>query len=38
MAGGLTAAIENYVSTENINIEFKPVKVSGSTEIKKALN
>jgi [FeFe] hydrogenase (group B1/B3) len=38
MAGGLTAAIENYISTENISIEFKPVKVSGPVEIKKALS
>ena len=38
MAGGLTAAIENYVSTENISVEFKPVKVSGPIEIKKALS
>jgi [FeFe] hydrogenase (group B1/B3) len=38
MAGGLTAAIENYVNTENISIEFKPVKVSGPLEIKKALS
>ena len=35
--GGLTAAIENYVKSENLNIDFKPVKVSGGVEIKKAM-
>ncbi|MGL4730750.1 MAG: 4Fe-4S dicluster domain-containing protein [Clostridium sp.] len=35
--GGLTAAIENYIKTQSINIEFKPLKVSGPTEIKKAM-
>lgn len=37
MAGGLSAAIENYVSTEKIPVNFKPVKVSGTDEIKKAM-
>lgn len=37
IAGGLTSAIENYISTENLEVEFKPVKVSGPDEIKKAL-
>lgn len=36
-AGGLTAAIENYVKESGIDIEFKPVKVSGAAEIKKAM-
>ena len=35
--GGLTAAIQNYVSEKKINIEFKPVKVSGGAEIKRAM-
>lgn len=35
--GGLTAAIENYVKDKNIEIDFKPVKVSGGVEIKKAM-
>ena len=37
MAGGLSAAIENYVNTEKIPVNFKPVKVSGTDEIKKAM-
>ena len=37
IAGGLTASIENYLRTENIDIDFKPIKVSGPEEIKKAL-
>lgn len=35
--GGLTSAIENFVSEKGIEIEFKPVKVSGEAEIKKAM-
>ncbi|MBB6623429.1 4Fe-4S dicluster domain-containing protein [Clostridium gasigenes] len=35
--GGLTAAIENYVKGEKLEIDFKPVKVSGGAEIKKAM-
>lgn len=35
--GGLTAAIENYVSDKGIEVEFKPVRVSGSVEIKRAM-
>lgn len=27
--GGLTAAIENYVKDSGVNVEFKPVKISG---------
>ncbi|MEG0308846.1 MAG: 4Fe-4S dicluster domain-containing protein [Clostridium sp.] len=37
MAGGLTASVENYIKTENITAEFKPIKVSGPLEIKRAL-
>lgn len=36
-AGGLTSAIKNYVAEKNINVEFKPVSVSGKAEIKKAM-
>lgn len=35
--GGLTAAIENYINDNNVGVEFKPVKVSGMDEIKKAM-
>ncbi|OAA91451.1 4Fe-4S dicluster domain-containing protein [Clostridium ljungdahlii] len=35
--GGLTAAIENYIGEEKIDIQFDPVKVSGKDEIKKAM-
>lgn len=35
--GGLTAAIENYVKDANVDVEFKPVKVSGGAEIKKTM-
>ncbi|NLK24556.1 MAG: 4Fe-4S binding protein [Clostridiales bacterium] len=35
--GGLTAAIQNYVKDKNIDIEFKPVKVSGPDEIKRTM-
>lgn len=35
--GGLTGAIESYIRENNINVEFKPVKVSGGNEIKKAM-
>ncbi|SHJ71670.1 [FeFe] hydrogenase, group B1/B3 [Clostridium cavendishii DSM 21758] len=34
--GGLTEAIKNYTSSENIKLEFKPVKASG-VEIKKCM-
>lgn len=37
IAGGLTASIENYIRTENIDTNFKPIKVSGPEEIKKVL-
>lgn len=37
IAGGLTASIENYMRTENLDTTFKSIKVSGSEEIKKAL-
>lgn len=37
MGGGLTAAIENYVSENNIKIDFNPIKVSGGSEIKKTM-
>ena len=35
--GGLTAAIENYIRSKGIEVNFKPVKASGGAEIKKAL-
>lgn len=35
--GGLTAAIQNYVKDKNIDVEFKPVKVSGPKEIKQTM-
>lgn len=38
MAGGLTAAVENFIKTNNIDAEFKPVKISGHIEIKKTLS
>lgn len=37
VVGGLTAAIENFVKDKGIEIQFKPVKVSGAAEIKKAM-
>lgn len=37
LGGGLTAAIENYVQEKGVEVEFKPVKVSGGAEIKKAM-
>ncbi|MDO5517321.1 MAG: 4Fe-4S dicluster domain-containing protein [Clostridium sp.] len=37
MGGGLTAAIENYIEDKDINAGFKPVKVSGGSEIKKTM-
>lgn len=35
--GGLTAAIENFIKDSNTKIDFKPVKVSGVAEVKKAM-
>lgn len=35
--GGLTAAVENYIKDSNLEIDFKPIKVSGGVEIKKAM-
>lgn len=35
--GGLTAAIENYIERENINIDFKPIKISGPADMKKTM-
>lgn len=37
VGGGLTAAIENYVQEKGVNVDFKPVKVSGGAEIKKTM-
>ena len=37
MGGGLTAAIENYIGENKINIDFNSVKVSGGPEIKKTM-
>lgn len=36
-AGGLTAAIENYIATENLNASFKPIKAVGSQDVKKIM-
>ena len=36
--GGLTAAIQNFVSDKGIETEFKPVKISGVAEIKKTMS
>lgn len=36
-SGGLTNAITNYIKNSNINLDFKPVKASGSIEIKKTM-
>lgn len=35
--GGLTAAIENYIRSQGLEVNFNPVKVSGGIEIKKAM-
>lgn len=35
--GGLTAAVQNYIKEKGVSVEFKPVKVSGPDEIKKAM-
>lgn len=35
--GGLTAAVESYVKDMNLEVEFKPIKVSGFTELKKTV-
>ncbi|MBQ6820461.1 MAG: 4Fe-4S dicluster domain-containing protein [Clostridium sp.] len=35
--GGLTEAIENYISSKEINVNFIPVKASGGVEIKKIM-
>lgn len=37
LGGGLTTAIESYIKENNINTEFKPVKLSGGAEIKKTM-
>ena len=37
MGGGLTAAIENYVQEKGVQVDFKPVRVSGGAEIKKTM-
>lgn len=37
VGGGLSAAIENYVQEKGVEVEFKPVKVSGGAEIKKTM-
>ncbi|WP_300279486.1 4Fe-4S dicluster domain-containing protein [Peptacetobacter sp.] len=36
-SGGLTKAIENYIADKGVNVDFKPVKVSGGKEAKKVL-
>lgn len=35
--GGLTAAVKNFVEDKNLDIEFKPVQVSGSQDVKRAM-
>ncbi|OFI06221.1 iron hydrogenase 1 [Clostridium acetireducens DSM 10703] len=35
--GGLTSAIQNYVKDKEIDIDFKPVRISGSEELKKTM-
>lgn len=35
--GGLTAAIENYIRSQGLEVSFNPVKVSGGIEIKKTM-
>ena len=35
--GGLTAAIENYIRSQGLEVNFAPVKASGGIEIKKAM-
>lgn len=37
LGGGLTAAIENYVQEKGVDVDFKPVKISGGAEIKKTM-
>lgn len=37
VSGGLTAAIENYVKEKEINVDFKPIKVSGGVELKRTM-
>lgn len=35
--GGVTAAIENYISDKKIDAKFKPIKASGKDEIRKTM-
>lgn len=35
--GGVAAAIQDYISEKNMDVDFKPVKVSGKDEIKKTM-
>ena len=35
--GGLTAAIENYIRSQGLEVNFNPVKISGGIEIKKTM-
>ncbi|SMC23347.1 [FeFe] hydrogenase, group B1/B3 [Clostridium acidisoli DSM 12555] len=37
MGGGVTASIENYIKEKSIDSDFKPIKASGATEIKKSI-
>ena len=37
VGGGLTAAIENYIKEKGVDVDFKPIKVSGTAEIKKSI-
>ena len=36
-SGGLTAAIEQYIKEEGLEVDFRPVKISGGQEIKKIM-
>lgn len=36
-SGGVTAAIQNFIDSKKIDIEFNPTKISGKDEVKKTL-
>ena len=36
-SGGVTAAIENYIKESGIDIDFKPLKISGADEVRKTM-
>lgn len=33
--GGVSAAVENYIKSKNVNIQFNPVKISGHSNLRK---